>query len=194
MSMSKYDCARNAIGDILDRVSISEKDECRLYECIDVMYDDIDLLQPNRNKESDNMSEKLENLTPKQIIALVAKAKGWIDYPDDGVEQGHYWHLGDKNTPFGPKVYKTAYDPLNISGQALRLVSEFGLSVKTTTIKTMPPTTKVIVSKGIDNQYSVSVQERNIEDMADYHSELERMIRQAVVMVVAKIGLDEPVN
>ena len=50
MSMTKYDCARNAIGDILDRVSISEKDEGRLYECIDVMYDDIQLIDHELNK------------------------------------------------------------------------------------------------------------------------------------------------
>ena len=127
------------------------------------------------------MPVKLECMVPKQIVAIVAKAKGWVG-------RDEYWVNTD-----GKGLYKHNYDPFNDSSQALQLVSEFGLSINTTHIKTMPPTTQVVVSKGIDNKYMVSVQERNVEDMTDYHSELERMIRQAVVMVVAKIALAEPV-
>ena len=40
----------------------------------------------------------------EELIDKVARILGWIDYPEDSVERGIYWHRDASKAPFGPKM------------------------------------------------------------------------------------------
>jgi hypothetical protein len=42
---------------------------------------------------------------------LVAKAEGYLDYPNDSIERGMYWRVDAAKAPFGPRIAKESYSP-----------------------------------------------------------------------------------
>lgn len=55
------------------------------------------------------------------LLELAARAQGWIDYPEDSIECGGYWHLDEAKAPFGRRIAKDNWNPLAWDGEAFRL-------------------------------------------------------------------------
>ncbi|MFK4131920.1 hypothetical protein ACI2KR_06450 [Pseudomonas luteola] len=62
-----------------------------------------------------------------ELLDRAAKAQGWIDFPSDSSERGTYWHFDSSKAPFGPRIYKSSWNPLEHDGDALRLAVYFGI-------------------------------------------------------------------
>lgn len=71
----------------------------------------------------------MNNLTDNELVDLAARAQGWIDYPNDSVEQGSGWHLDAARAPFGPSMYKSVWRPLTDDGARYRLARALGISI-----------------------------------------------------------------
>lgn len=54
---------------------------------------------------------KTADLEGVDLDYWVAKARGWIDYPSDSIEQGRYWHTDPARAPFGLRVEKHYFRP-----------------------------------------------------------------------------------
>lgn len=67
--------------------------------------------------------------TDRELLELVAKAQGWIDYPEDSAERGAYWHTDPARAPFGPRITKSAWNPFTNDGDALRLAVDLELDI-----------------------------------------------------------------
>ncbi len=52
------------------------------------------------------MKIKTSELTGPALDWAVAKAKGWVNYPTDSVEQGMWWHTNPAIAPLGNDYYK----------------------------------------------------------------------------------------
>lgn len=66
----------------------------------------------------------------RELLDLAARAQGWIDYPQDSIEAGSYWHLDSKKAPFGPRIEKESWQPLNDDREALRLAVDLRMSIE----------------------------------------------------------------
>lgn len=66
------------------------------------------------------------NDRPK-LLALAAKAQGWIDYPDDSIEQGSQWYLDKATAPRCATIRKAEWCPFDDDAQALRLAVALGM-------------------------------------------------------------------
>jgi hypothetical protein len=51
---------------------------------------------------------KLEGLA---LNWAVGKALGWLDYPDDSIEQGAWWYIDPVKAPFCERTYKADWKP-----------------------------------------------------------------------------------
>lgn len=115
-------------------------------------------------------------MTDDELLELVAKAQGWIDYPTDSIEMGRYWHLDADKAPFGPRKAKNGWNPLTDDAEAFRLAVAFGLDI-------LHDTNSVTVSK-YDN-----LNLRNLYKHIEWIGcESGAATRRAIVGVVAAIG------
>lgn len=52
-----------------------------------------------------------KDLDGPAIDWAVGKANGWIDYPEDSIEQGSLWHLEPAKAPFDKTLLKSHFSP-----------------------------------------------------------------------------------
>ncbi|WP_395601168.1 phage protein NinX family protein (plasmid) [Pseudomonas sp. A1437] len=64
-------------------------------------------------------TSKLEGLA---LNWAVGKALGWVDYPDDSIEQGRWWYTDPVKAPFCARIAKIDWMPTNDWNQAGELV------------------------------------------------------------------------
>lgn len=69
-------------------------------------------------------------MNDRELLELAAKAQGWIDYPDDSIEAGDYWHTDPKKAPFDLRIHKSSWNPLTDDGDALRLAVKLCLHIQ----------------------------------------------------------------
>lgn len=62
-----------------------------------------------------------KELEDHELLDRAARAQGWIDYPNDSVEAGAYWHLDPEKAPFGRRLDKRFWRPLADDAEAFRL-------------------------------------------------------------------------
>ena len=53
----------------------------------------------------------VDKLSGKLLDDAVAYALGWIDYSEDSVEHGEYWHIDPEKAPFGRRIHKDSWSP-----------------------------------------------------------------------------------
>ena len=54
---------------------------------------------------------KTSDLTGASLDWAVAKAQGWVDYPEDSIERGSKWHCDPEKAPFGQVMWKSNFQP-----------------------------------------------------------------------------------
>ena len=54
---------------------------------------------------------KTSDLTGAALDYAVAKAQGWVDYPEDSIERGSKWHCDPEKAPFGQVMWKSNFQP-----------------------------------------------------------------------------------
>ncbi|MEG0870434.1 MAG: phage protein NinX family protein [Hafnia sp.] len=54
---------------------------------------------------------KIIDLVGPALDWAVAKVMGFVDYPEDSVERGSYWHLDTERAPFGRIMRKRDWRP-----------------------------------------------------------------------------------
>jgi hypothetical protein len=59
-----------------------------------------------------------ENLEGLALNWAVAKALGWVDYPEDSIEQGRWWYTDPLKAPFCARIAKIDWMPTNDWRQA----------------------------------------------------------------------------
>lgn len=57
------------------------------------------------------MKHATSELIGHALNRAVAKALGWIDYPNDSIERGSKWHCDPENAPFGRVMWKENFSP-----------------------------------------------------------------------------------
>lgn len=57
----------------------------------------------------------------QDLLRLAAKALGWVDYPEDSVEPDRFWYQDKAKAPFGPRIAKHAWRPLDDDGDCARM-------------------------------------------------------------------------
>lgn len=64
------------------------------------------------------------NLEGLALGWAVAKALGWVDYPEDSKEQGGWWYTDPEKAPFCERIYKADWKPTTDWRQAGELVDD----------------------------------------------------------------------
>lgn len=113
-------------------------------------------------------------MTDKELLELAAKAQGWIDYPDDSIEAGDFWHTEPEKAPFDYRIYKSSWNPLNDDGDAFRLAVKLELDVG------INSPNAVCIDIARDNWI---IEQKNNDPYA--------ATRRAIVRAAAEIGEDE---
>jgi hypothetical protein len=72
---------------------------------------------------------KTKELTGRALDYAVAKAEGWVNYPDDSVEHGDTWHCDPVRAPFGPVLEVSAWKP-STSAQAEYIIDREMISTQ----------------------------------------------------------------
>lgn len=93
------------------------------------------------------MQKELED---RELLDRAARACGWIDYPNDSVEAGEYWHLDPDKAPFGRRLEKRHWCPLTDDGDAFRLAVAMCLPLDITDEATEITTLGVSCKHGSD--------------------------------------------
>lgn len=65
-----------------------------------------------------------QNLEGLALNWAVAKALGWMDYPEDSIDQGVHWYLDPERAPYCPRIAKIDWMPTNDWRQAGALVDD----------------------------------------------------------------------
>lgn len=73
---------------------------------------------------------KVSEATPIQLDWLVAKAQGWVDYPEDSIEQGEVWHIEPDKAPFGRILNKSWFRPATNWAQGGPLIEREKITLK----------------------------------------------------------------
>lgn len=66
-------------------------------------------------------------MTDAELNDLVARKLGWIDYPEDSIEMGSYWHMEAARAPHGRRMLKRDWNPCKNGDQAFRLAASNGM-------------------------------------------------------------------
>lgn len=73
---------------------------------------------------------KVSEATPIQLDWLVAKAQGWVDYPEDSIEQGEVWYIEPDKAPFGRILNKSWFRPATNWAQGGPIIEREHLSIE----------------------------------------------------------------
>lgn len=74
------------------------------------------------------MITSVNDLIGKALDYAVAKAKGWIDYPDDSIECGSIWHTDPSRAPYGEFIDKRHWNPSTDWKQGGLIIAQEGIS------------------------------------------------------------------
>lgn len=72
---------------------------------------------------------KVRELVGEELDYWVAKALGWVDYPDDSIERGSMWHCEPDKTPFGRVLSKRHFRPSTDWQDGGRLIESLRIDV-----------------------------------------------------------------
>lgn len=70
------------------------------------------------------------DLEGADLDTAVARALGWIDYPEDSVEHGDTWHMQPEKAPFGAIRRKSDWQPSINPNQGMNIIEEFGIATR----------------------------------------------------------------
>jgi hypothetical protein len=76
------------------------------------------------NYEREYSRVVVDGIPLSQLDDAVARALGWIDYPDDSIEHGRYWHIMPDKAPFGRRLEKSYWHPSTSWRQAGLLIEK----------------------------------------------------------------------
>lgn len=116
-------------------------------------------------------------MTDKELLELAAKAQGWIDYPDDSIEAGDFWHTEPEKAPFDYRIYKSSWNPLNDDGDAFRLAVKLEMDIEWTTDQFNDQWVWVIINGDVLSE--------------SCGNDKYAATRRAIVRAAAEIGEDE---
>ena len=80
---------------------------------------------------NDLIEVKTAELTRLALDWAVARALGFVDYPEDSVEQGAWWYTDPLKAPFGERIYKADWKPSTDWRQGGPLVEGYAVSLET---------------------------------------------------------------
>ncbi len=72
---------------------------------------------------------KTGKLVGPDLNWAVAKALGWINYPEDSLERGAYWHTDLERAPFGKCIRLSEWNPSTDMNQGGKLLGKIGISL-----------------------------------------------------------------
>lgn len=75
---------------------------------------------------------KVAELSGDQLNHWVAKALGWVNYPNDSAERGEIYYTNPTKAPFGPYLRRSDWKPSSSWGQGGPLIEQERIGVNPT--------------------------------------------------------------
>lgn len=103
-------------------------------------------------------------------LDIIGRAIGWVDYPNDSIEQGNVWHLDSSRAPFGPIMNKQDWVPHKDIKHAMALLKAVRVKFNIHISLSLAESTTVFVDR-------IATNTRSFDD---------RDIAEAIVKAVTK--------
>lgn len=78
---------------------------------------------------NDLIEVQTAELTRLALDWAVARALGFVDYPEDSVEQGAWWYTDPLKAPFGERIYKADWKPSTDWSQGGPLIDKYDVEL-----------------------------------------------------------------
>ena len=81
------------------------------------------------NTDSVLVDVAVKDLSGAALDWAVGKALGWVDYPEDSIEQGEWWYTDPAKAPFSERIRKVDWKPSSSWRQGGPLIGKYQVNL-----------------------------------------------------------------